>query len=381
LLIAEVALVLLPAICALIAFACVGLIARDARRRPSPDRLTWIVAFALFGIAAGAEVAGETAGWNTTLARLYYLTGAVLVVGFLALGQLYLLAADRIRRFAPGAALLLAAVSASTVWGAPLDRARLEQDGWDAITRTTGLTILAIGINSIGTLILLGGLLYSVARYRRAGTHRNRMIGCLLIAAGTLAVAMGGSLTRFGSDQYLYIAMSIGIALIFAGYVEAGRREAAPASIRGRLQSAPGREGEKASEREVGRLVGRPLRSLLSRQPNSEDREPALPGIAFIEQRLATRSDADLSEECRVWSVPAREIDAFSRVEARRVWHFRNRLGPAAQNAFDARPPSLRLQLAELYFDVMASEIAPISPIERPARQPVPDRSSTGSVD
>jgi hypothetical protein len=347
-------LVLLPAISALIAFACVAVIARDALlRRPSPDRVTWIVAFALFGIAAGTEVVGEIASWDAALARVYYLTGAVLVVGFLALGQLYLLAADRIRRFAPGAALLLTAISASTVWGAPIDRSRLEQDGWDAIDRTTGLTILAVGINTIGTLVLLAGLLYSVVRFRRSGTHRNRMIGCLLIAAGTLAVAMGGSLTRLGSDQYLYIAMSIGITLIFAGYLEAGS------------------QGIEQASRRPAEETGRRQRFL--RTSKTEQRTPSMPGVAFIEERLLTLSDGALSEECRVWSVPAREMDAFTRAEARRAWHFRNRLSPAARAAFDSRPPSLRLQLTDLYFDVMTSEIAPVSPIDR---RPAADRAS-----
>ena len=219
-------MVVLPVLSALIAFGCVALIVRDALRRPSPDRITWIVAFAMFGIAAAAEAIGDTAGWNAPLARTYYLTGAVLVVGFLALGQLYLLAGNRIGKVAPGIALLITAVSVSTVWSAPIDHARLSEDGWDAIERTTGLSILAISINSIGTLILLGGLGYSAIRFKRSGQHRNRMIGCLLIALGTLVVAMGGTLTRFGSEQYLYIAMSIGIAMIFGGYVWMKKPEA-----------------------------------------------------------------------------------------------------------------------------------------------------------
>jgi hypothetical protein len=240
--------VVLPAISALIAFGCVALIARDALRRPSPDRITWIVAFAMFGIAAAAETIGDTAGWNATLARSYYLTGAVLVVGFLALGQLYLLFPDRIRKVAPGVALLITAISATTVWSAPIDQSRLSADGWDAIERTTGLSILAISINSIGTLILLGGLGYSAIRFKRSGTYRNRMIGCLLIALGTLAVAMGGTLTRFGSEQYLYIAMSVGIALIFGGYVWMKKGEQA----RRRGGEQLGRDGAEARGREVG---------------------------------------------------------------------------------------------------------------------------------
>src|SRR5688500_16863372 len=216
-------MVVLPAIAALISFTCALAIGRDALRRPKPDRIAWVVAFSLFAVAAGSEVLGSTAGWSVTLARVYYLTGAVLVVGFLALGQLYLLAADRIGRVAPGIALLITALAASTVWGAPIDRTRLEADGWDAIERTAGLKILAIGINSIGTAVLIGGLVYSALRYRRIEAMRDRTIGCLLIALGTVTVAMGGTMTRLGSDQYLYIAMSAGVAVIFAGYLQASR--------------------------------------------------------------------------------------------------------------------------------------------------------------
>ena len=370
----EAALIVLPALSALIAFACVAAIGKDTVRRPTPDRIAWIVAFAMFGIAAGAEVIGQTAGWSAPLVRVYYLTGAVLVVGFLALGQLYLLAGDRIQRAAPGLALLVSAVAVSTVWGAPIDQSRLADDGWDAITRTTGLKLLAIGINSIGTLVLLGGLVYSAVRYKRAGAHRNRMIGCLLIALGTLTVAMGGTLTRFGSEQYLYIAMSAGIGLIFGGYVCTKRPEAL-------VQAAK----HQARQDEV-----RSRQSTL-RKPETQDPKPPSPGLAFIEARLGLLSDHELSEECRIWSVPARDIDAFNRAEARRVWSFRNRLSPGGQASFDNRPPGLRLQLAEVYLEVMSSEIAaverpPVSALERIAGRdqladPSSIRSSLSSVD
>ena len=435
-------MVVLPVLSALIAFGCVALIVRDALRRPSPDRITWIVAFAMFGIAAAAEAIGDTAGWNAPLARTYYLTGAVLVVGFLALGQLYLLAGNRIGKVAPGIALLITAVSVSTVWSAPIDRARLSEDGWDAIERTTGLSILAISINSIGTLILLGGLGYSAIRFKRSGQHRNRMIGCLLIALGTLAVAMGGTLTRFGSEQYLYIAMSVGIAMIFGGYVWMKRPESRGVE-KSRSREA-GREGAEARRREagVGNLPAYQIhRSAVSlgeaslaqpgvstpgdaaqaaglsldpsstpgieatgpigqtpRETGNEKLETSLnpqpvtlnPGIQYIEARLASLPDEALIEECRVWSVPAREIDAFSRAEARRVWAFRNRLSIDGQTAFDARPAGLRLQLAELYFEVMSSEIAPVdrplvAPIDRLTLRAEADaqaaRAAAGSVD
>jgi hypothetical protein len=101
-------------------------------------------------------------------------------------------------------------------------------------------------------------------------------------------------------------------------------------------------------------------------------------------------SDAELSEECRVWSVPALDVDAFNRAEARRVWAFRNRLTPVGQSAFDTRPAALRLQLAELYFEVLAPEIAAVdrpvvAPLDRLAgrdhAEPPTLRASAGSVD
>lgn len=352
---------ILPAFVALIAFSCLLAIGRDALRRVTPDRIAWMIAFGLFGIAATTEVIGESSGWTELLARIYYVSGAILVVGYLALGQLYLLAGKRIGKFAPGVAILVTAVAISTVWAAPIDTARLDSDGWDALVRTPGLKVLAISVNTIGTLILLGGLLYSVRAFQKRGTHRNRMIGCLLIAVGTLTVAMGGTATRLGSEQILYVAMSIGISLIFAGYIWTRKPDS------------------------VAKPADQPIRP---RVPVAEGFGADLP-MVFIEGWLATLSDEVLAEECRVWSVAPREMDAFSRAEARRAWIFRTRLSAEGQTAFDQRPVSIRQQLTELYFDVLVPDGTPqdrpiVTALERVPRDiPVIDPAErvSGSVD
>ena len=353
-------MIVLPLVSSLIAFACAAVVGRDLIRKPKPDRATWLVAFLLFGLAAGAEVIGEASGWTEMLVRIYYVSGAVLVVGFLALGQLYLTAPKRIGGFAPGIALLMTAVAVSTVWGASIDSARLADDGWHALNKTTGLSILTIGINAIGTLILLGGLVWSAYRFRTLGTMRNRMMGCLLIAGGTMTVAAGGTLTRLGSEQYLYIAMSIGISLIFCGYL-----------------------WTKVPDGQALRNP-KPKRPVVRMSAASADHRS--PGIVYLEGLLASHDDAALAEALRIWSVPPREVDAFNRAEARRVWSFRNRLGSDGMEAFDRRPAALRLQLAETYFEVMTADV---SPVERPTppvgitahREDAPIRIGTGSVD
>ena len=221
-------MVIFPIIATTLALGCCLAVLRDNLARPKPAGLVWTLAFAIFGIAALAEVIGTLAGWTPLLARVYYVLGATLVVGYLALGELYLLMrrewVDRIA----GLLVVISALAVSLVSKAAIGP-DIEQAGWKALEKSTGLTLLTILVNTTGTIILVGGLVYSAVSFRRRGIMRNRMIGCLLIAAGTLAVASGGTLTRLGSHQYLYIAMSLGITLIFAGYVRTRRPDAVPA--------------------------------------------------------------------------------------------------------------------------------------------------------
>lgn len=222
-------MVIFPIVATVLAFGCAVAVARDYIARPRPAGLVWSIAFAIFGVAALCEVIGSLSGWTSLLARVYYVLGATLVVGYLALGELYLLMRRSWADKAAGVTILLTALAISLISKTPIGP-DVADEGWRALEPGAGLTALTIGINSTGTAILAGGLLYSVVSFRRKGIMRNRMIGCLLIAVGTLAVASGGTLTRLGSDQLLYIAMSIGIALIFAGYLWTRKPDLQPAA-------------------------------------------------------------------------------------------------------------------------------------------------------
>jgi hypothetical protein len=244
--------------------------------------------------------------------------------------------------------ILVTAIAITLVWEAPIDATRLKTDGWDAIERGPGLIALAVTINGLGTVVIVGGALYSAWRFWRLGIQRHRMIGCLLIAFGTLTVAAGGTLTRFGHHEYLYIAMAIGVAIIFAGYLEARRPDVARAAAPG---GDPGQQPERKQVAE-GRAALVPLPAIRANHRQSEP--PADPAIAFIESTFLPLDDAALAAACRVWSAERREIDAFNREEARRVWALRLRLPPQAQAAFDALSVPAKLQLAELYHEVLA---------------------------
>ena len=226
-------MVVFPIIALVISLACTFVVGWDAVRKPKPDRVVWTIAFGIFAVATGAEVVGSLSEWTPLLARTFYLCGAVLVVGYLALGELYLLARPKIERFAPGAALLVTALAVTLVVSAPIDQTMLATEAWEAIERGPALVLLTVLLNVGGTIVLVGGALYSASRFRKLGIQRHRMIGCVLVALGTLAVASGGTLTRFGEREYLYIAMSIGIVLIFAGVLETRRPDRVAASESG----------------------------------------------------------------------------------------------------------------------------------------------------
>jgi len=338
--------VIFPALSALISLVCAVVIARDAWIRPRPDKIAWAIAFAIFTVAAGIEIFASLTEWTVTLARVYYLTGAVLVVGYLALGELYLLAGTKIARFAPGVTLLVTAISATIVLNAGVDETRLAADGWDAIERGTALTAIALTINIGGTLIIAGGLIYSAIRFKRLGIQRNRMIGCLLIAVGTTVVGMGGTVTRFGADEYLYIAMATGIAIIFAGYLQARRPDSA------KLATVSHSTGENP-------VVPATIPPSVNGSAHTNGHVPipspnANPGIALIEQRLATENLPGLARFCAEWSAELREISVLEREDARRAWILRILLSEKSQVAFDQLPPSMKRQLAEVYHEVFA---------------------------
>ena len=53
--------------------------------------LIWAIAFLLFAVGGACQVYADMSGsWSDPTARLYYLTGAILNVGLLGLGTLYL---------------------------------------------------------------------------------------------------------------------------------------------------------------------------------------------------------------------------------------------------------------------------------------------------
>jgi hypothetical protein len=337
----------LPAAAAVIAALCAAFVGWDAQRRPSPERVSWAVAFLLFTAAALCEVVGAATGWTPTLARVYYLAGAVLVVGVLALGELYLLLPSRMPAITPGVSLLVVAVAATAVWSAPLDSVRISAVGWQALERGPFLVALAATINAGGTIVLTTGALYSAWKLRAGRGSGRRAAGCVLIAVGTIAVALGGTLTRFGRPEYLYLTMALGIAIIFAGVVLTRR----PLSAQSMTRHAADSWHERDAAIHRARLI-----PLSSRFPSAQsDDAETNEGIRFVVERVLSLDDDEIAEACRRWSATPIDGDAMNRLQAQQVWALRLAMPERVRPRFDALPIRVQIQLAEIYTEVWSA--------------------------
>ena len=69
----------------------------------------------------------------------------------------------------------------------------------------------AIALNSLGTLLLVGGSGLSIVRRRNIRAN-------VWIGSGALVVALATGLSRGGDYSYVYVGQLAGIALMFAGF-------------------------------------------------------------------------------------------------------------------------------------------------------------------
>jgi uncharacterized membrane protein len=233
----------------------------------------------------------------------------------------------------PGLSLLIVAVSATAVWSARIDSARLPTAGWQALERGPFLVVVAATLNAGGTMVLAGGALYSAWKLRSAGGSDQRAAGCVLIAVGTVVVALGGTLTRFGRPEYLYLPMALGIAIIFSGVVLTRQSQSARTTTR----RAP--------------LIALPSLPHSVRPANADGDE----GVRYMVERLLPLEDVEIAEACRRWSATPIDGDAMNRVQARQVWALRLALPVGARSRFDTLPIGVQAQLAEIYAEVWSA--------------------------
>lgn len=220
-----------PLAAAIIALVFAGLLGRRLAGRRRPHEAAWFLALLMYAVGSAAMFAGVLWGWTTVEFRLYWLFGAVLTVPYLAQGEVYLLVADR--RVGHAIMALLVAASAFAAWEvlrAPIDTAPLARSlplGRDSFGDGSAPHRLAQYYALPTYFFLLGGLLWSGLAMRGKPHLRDRTVGTLSIAVGATIVAIGSGIGAAREIVPLFaVALSLGVGVMFWGFLRAGRRPA-----------------------------------------------------------------------------------------------------------------------------------------------------------
>jgi len=220
---------LLPVAAALLATLFAILLLRSFLSRPAGQKALWAAGFAFFAAATTCEAIAQRSGWNPVLFRSYYLAGGVLTVGYLGAGSAWLLLPRRGRDLLLGALAVATLAAVVAVALAPLDAPLLAAtpSGRPPENGALGghVFLWAVAFNSLGTLSLVGGSLYSIVRRRRVSAN-------VWIASGALVVALATGMSRAGDYSLVYLGQLVGIALMFSGFTFAGRKPQPAAASR-----------------------------------------------------------------------------------------------------------------------------------------------------
>ncbi|PID84768.1 MAG: hypothetical protein CSA11_00250 [Chloroflexi bacterium] len=200
--------------------------------------LAWGVGLVLYSLSSLAQ-ALLVSDFNGFLFKFWYWAGAVAVAPWLGQGTMFLLARRKKWTWISfWAIIVLCVLSLPLIFGADLNASAYQLDvalseQFQNIFITTGIArtirvVLVIVLNTYGTLLLVGGAVYSAFIFWRKRVLMNRMWGSVLIAIGGLLPAMGGFLILLGSPDFKYWGQLFGGLILFAGFLVATKGEPVP---------------------------------------------------------------------------------------------------------------------------------------------------------
>ena len=188
------------------------------RTKNSMHVLWWMIGVFTYIAGTITESVNVLAGFSVENFKLWYITGALLGGAPLAQGTVYLLCKRKTANILTiilvaiiiGASILviLSPINSELITG----RLSGKLLGWKFIRFITPF------INLYAFIFLVGGAIYSAVKYARNPQFRKRFTGNLLIAIGGLLPGIGGSFTKFGYVEVLFVTELIGLVFIYLGY-------------------------------------------------------------------------------------------------------------------------------------------------------------------
>ena len=210
----------IPIFTTIISFSFMAVLFKHWQRRTEAKYLMWWTIGALFfGIGTLTESINTLVGWSLWNMKAWYISGALLGAFPLAQGTVYLLLKKKFADITAWFFIFYILAASVAITFAPVDMSLVDP------ARLTGkvmmwswVRLFSILPNTYALIFLVGGAAWSSVQFARKQGSGNRVLGNWLIAIGGILPGIGGSFTRFGYVEMLFITEIIGISLIWAGY-------------------------------------------------------------------------------------------------------------------------------------------------------------------
>ena len=195
-------------------------LAIHAKAKPQAKYLLWwAIGIATYGLGTLTESIHAIFGWADWNFKSWYILGALLGGAPLAQGTVYLLTNKKFGDIS-SAILVAVVLIASICAGLSPIAFPADFDGRLSGQVFTWQWVRAFSpfINSYAFIFLFGGAIYSAVKYARMGKSNKRFLGNIYIAIGALLPGIGGSFTRFGYVEVLYVTELLGLLSMYWGY-------------------------------------------------------------------------------------------------------------------------------------------------------------------
>ncbi|NOR88244.1 MAG: hypothetical protein GQ527_11595 [Bacteroidales bacterium] len=209
----------IPVITTLFSIYFVSEIYKHYQRRKTSYLIWWTIGVLTFGLGTLAESINVLFGWNEINLKYWYIVGALLGGFPLAQGTVYLLMNRKFANISSWLIVSLIIIASVFVILTPVSLpSNFDGKLTGAVFSWQWVRYFSPLINLYAFVFLVGGAIYSAIKYYRQTEKEARFKGNIFIALGGLLPGIGGTFTRMGYVNVLFVTELLGLLLIFWGY-------------------------------------------------------------------------------------------------------------------------------------------------------------------
>jgi hypothetical protein len=211
-----------PLITSIVSFIFAIIVFDQYLARRKPHQIVWAIGLLMYCFSTFTEFWWNVYGPVEIMYRLWYLIGAIFVAAYLGQGTLYLLMRRKMAHIIMAVLGIASVYAAYRTLSVSIDISGLTELTGVGIFPTDLRAIITPIFNAFGTLVLVGGAIYSAVIFWRRRILPHRVVANVLIAIGAILPAVGGTNISVGGNINLFFIFELaGVIIMFIGFLRA----------------------------------------------------------------------------------------------------------------------------------------------------------------